>query len=106
MRIVAEWADRWNTSGRVEEVRAKNALLDEALDEVGREPDSIIRSLYGWASVMPYNPWESVDAFEQCIGEYRAAGLNEFIIDQPEPSRFNVVEQVATDVIPRLRLEA
>ncbi len=103
MRIVAEWADRWNTSGNVDEVRSKNAMLDEALAEVGREQDSIIRSLYGWAAVMPYNPWESVEAFEQCVGEYREAGINEFIIDQPDPSRFGVVERVATEVIPRLR---
>ncbi|HLT20397.1 MAG TPA: LLM class flavin-dependent oxidoreductase [Thermomicrobiales bacterium] len=106
MRIVAEWADRWNTSGKVEEVRVKNQLLDEALAEVGRDPDSIIRSLYGWAAVMPYDPWESVDAFEHCIGEYREAGLNEFIIDQPDPSRFDVVEKVASDIIPRLRAES
>jgi hypothetical protein len=103
MRIVAEWAERWNTSGKVEDVRAKNALLDEALDEIGRDPDSIIRSLYGWASVMPYDPWESVGAFEQCVGEYGEAGINEYIIDQPDPSRFPVLERIAADVIPGLR---
>lgn len=105
MQIVAEWADRWNTSGSVDEVREKNALLDAALEKSGRDPDSIIRSLYGWAAVMPFDPWESVDAFEQCVGEYRAVGINEFIIDQPDPSRFGVVEQVVADVLPRLRSE-
>ena len=103
MRIVAEWADRWNTSGTVEEVRHKNAILEEALAEKGRDPDSIIRSLYGWAAVMPFDPWESVDAFRTCVGEYREAGINEFIIDQPDPSRFGVVEQVVSDVLPELR---
>jgi alkanesulfonate monooxygenase SsuD/methylene tetrahydromethanopterin reductase-like flavin-dependent oxidoreductase (luciferase family) len=103
MRIVAEWAERWNTSGKVEDVSAKNALLDEAIDEIGRDPDSIIRSLYGWASVMPYDPWESVGAFEQCVGEYGEAGIDEYIIDQPDPSRFPVLERIASDVIPKLR---
>ncbi|CAN5828681.1 hypothetical protein BH23CHL2_BH23CHL2_13810 [soil metagenome] len=103
MRIVAKWADRWNTSGTVDEVREKNAILDEALGEINRDPDSIIRSLYGWAAVMPFDPWESVNAFEQCVGEYRDAGINEFIIDQPDPSRFEVVERVVSDVLPGLR---
>jgi alkanesulfonate monooxygenase SsuD/methylene tetrahydromethanopterin reductase-like flavin-dependent oxidoreductase (luciferase family) len=105
MQIVARWADRWNTSGSVEEVRDKNEILDAALENVGRDPDSIIRSLYGWAAVMPFDPWESVDAFEHCIGEYRAVGINEFIIDQPDASRFDVVERVVSDVLPRLRGE-
>ncbi|MEZ4569432.1 MAG: hypothetical protein R2849_03740, partial [Thermomicrobiales bacterium] len=95
--------DRWNTSGTVEEVRAKNEILNEALAELDRDPDSIIRSLYGWAAVMPFDPWESVDAFEQCIGEYRDAGINEFVIDQPDPSRFEVVEKVVSDVLPKHR---
>lgn len=103
MRVVARWADRWNTSGKVDEVRAKNELLSECLDEIGRDQDSIIRSLYGWAAVMPYDPWESVDAFQQAIGEYREAGLDEFIIDQPSPAQFPILEQVAADVIPKLR---
>ena len=103
MGIVARWADRWNTSGSVEEVRQKTELLDSALEREGRAPESIIRSLYGWAAVMPFDPWESVEAFEQCVGEYREAGINEFIIDQPDPSRFDVVERVASDVLPSLR---
>lgn len=52
---------------------------------------------------MPYDPWESVDAFQQAIGEYREAGLDEFIIDQPSPAQFPILEQVAADVIPKLR---
>lgn len=106
LKIVAEWAERWNTSGKVDEVRAKNEVLNEKLDEVGRDGDSIIRSLYGWASVMPYDPWESSDAFEQCVGEYREAGINEFIIDQPTPDRLGGLEQIASYVIPRLREQA
>jgi F420-dependent oxidoreductase-like protein len=103
LRITAEYADRWNSSGTVDELRARNELLDEQCAAVGRDPDEIIRSLYGWAAIMPDDPWESVDAFEDVIGRYREAGINEFIIDQPRDEQFDVLERVAVDVIPRLR---
>jgi len=103
LRITAEYADRWNSSGTVEELRQRNEILDEQCADIGRDPHEIIRSLYGWAAIMPDDPWESVDAFEDVIGRYREAGINEFIIDQPPIAKFSVLEQVATDVIPRLR---
>ena len=103
LRITAEYADRWNSSGTVDELRERNMILDEQCAEIGRDPDEIIRSLYGWAAIMPDDPWESVDAFEDVIGRYREAGINEFIIDQPGDEQITVLEQVATDVIPRLR---
>lgn len=105
LRIAAEYADRWNSSGTVDELHQRNELLDEQCAAVGRNPDEIIRSLYGWAAIMPDDPWESVEAFQDVIGRYREAGINEFIIDQPREEQFDVLEQVAADVIPRLRAE-
>jgi hypothetical protein len=104
--ICAQWADRWNSSGTVEDLRTRNEILSEHCDRIGRNPDEIIRSLYGWASIMPYDPWASADAFEEVIGRYAEAGINEFVIDHPGPERFPVLERVATDVIPRLRAQS
>ncbi len=106
LRIVAEYADRWNSSGPAEDLRARNEILDAHCAELGRGPDEISRSVYGWAAIMPSDPWESVDAFEHVVGEYREAGINEFIIDQPPIEQFPVLEKVATGVIPRLLAEA
>jgi len=103
LRICAEYADRWNSSGSVAELGERNAILDEHCAAIGRDPNEIIRSLYGWAAVMSADPWASVDAFEQVAEEYRAVGINELIIDQPNPAQFHVLERVATDVLPRLR---
>jgi F420-dependent oxidoreductase-like protein len=103
LRITAEYADRWNSSGTVDELRERNELLNEQCAEIGRNPDEIIRSLYGWAAIMPDDPWQSVDAFEDVIGRYREAGVNEFIIDQPRDEQFGVMEQVVADVLPGLR---
>lgn len=105
LRICAEYADRWNSSGSAAELAERNLILDEHCAAIGRDPDEIIRSLYGWAAVMSADPWESVGAFEQVVGEYREAGINELIIDQPKRQRFDVLERVASDVLPRLRAE-
>jgi F420-dependent oxidoreductase-like protein len=103
LEIVARHADSWNSSGTVEEVRARNRMLDEKCAAIGRDPGEIVRSLYGWAAIMPDDPWESVEAFQEVIGRYREAGIEEFIIDQPPDAQLGVLERVATDVIPALR---
>ena len=42
---------------------------------------------------------------EEWIGQYRELGFDEFIFNWPEePARVAVVEQLATDVAPRLRV--
>ena len=103
LEIVARHADAWNSSGTVEEVRARNRVLDEKCAAIGRDPAEIVRSLYGWAAIMPDDPWASVEAFQEVIGRYREAGIEEFIIDQPPDAQLGVLERVATDVIPALR---
>jgi F420-dependent oxidoreductase-like protein len=101
--IVARYADVWNSFGTVEEMRARNQILDEQCARIGRAPGDIVRSLYGWAAMMPDDPWSSIDAFQDTIGRYRAAGVNEFIIDQPRDEQLAVLERVATEVLPKLR---
>ncbi len=103
LRIVAEYADTWNSFGTVEEMRERNAVLDEQCAALGRDPSSIVRSLYGWAAMMPADPWESVAAFEDMVGRYGEAGVNEFLIDQPRLDQQAVLERVAADLLPRLR---
>jgi alkanesulfonate monooxygenase SsuD/methylene tetrahydromethanopterin reductase-like flavin-dependent oxidoreductase (luciferase family) len=107
LRICAEYADSWNSFGTVEEMRERNELLDQACAAVGREPREIRRSFYGWASQMEAqglpDPWQSTAAFEDVVGRYLAVGIEEFVIDQPRPEQFGVLEQVVTDVLPALR---
>ncbi len=103
LEIVARHGDAWNSSGSPEEMAERNKILDEKCHQIGRNPEEIVRGMYGWAAIMPDDPWESVDAFQECIGRYREAGVNEFIIDQPRDEQFDVLERVATDIIPALR---
>lgn len=106
MKIVAKYADRWNSHGTVEEMRARNELLNEECAAIGREPGAIIRSLYGWAALMPADPWSSVDAFQEVVGHYREAGIHEFLIDAPGPESFPILEKIASEVIPALKRQA
>jgi alkanesulfonate monooxygenase SsuD/methylene tetrahydromethanopterin reductase-like flavin-dependent oxidoreductase (luciferase family) len=103
LRIIAEYADTWNSFGTVDEMRERNAILDEQCAAIGRDPKSIVRSLYGWAAMMPKDPWASTDAFEEMLGRYGEAGVNEFLIDQPRADQQAVLEHVAVDIVPRYR---
>ena len=103
LRIVAQYAETWNSFGTVEEMRERNMLLDEACGSIGRDPRTLVRSLYGWASMMLSDPWESVDAFHEMVGRYSEAGVNEFLIDLPRPEQQAVLERVASEVVPSLR---
>jgi alkanesulfonate monooxygenase SsuD/methylene tetrahydromethanopterin reductase-like flavin-dependent oxidoreductase (luciferase family) len=107
LRICAEYADSWNSFGTVEEMRQRNEILDEYCAAISRDPREIRRSFYGWASQMNEqglpDPWQSTGAFEDVVGRYLEVGIDEFVIDQPRPEQLAVLEQVATDVVPRLR---
>ncbi len=110
LRICAEYADSWNSFGTVDEMRERSEILDEHCAAIERDPQEIRRSLYLWAAQMETqglpDPWESVGAFEDVVWRYREVGIEEFVIDQPRPEQFAVLEQVATEVIPLLRRDA
>jgi F420-dependent oxidoreductase-like protein len=101
LRIIAQYADTWNSFGTPDEMRDRNAILDEQCAAIGRDPTSIVRSLYGWAAMMPSDPWQSVAAFQEMVGRYAEAGVNEFLIDQPRPDQEAVLDKVASDVLAR-----
>jgi F420-dependent oxidoreductase-like protein len=103
LRIVARHADAWNSFGTPDEIRSRNAVLDEACAEIGRDPREIVRSLYYWVARAGDDPWSSTDAFLDVVGRYREVGIEEFVLDHPRDDQLDVLERVAADVIPRLR---
>jgi alkanesulfonate monooxygenase SsuD/methylene tetrahydromethanopterin reductase-like flavin-dependent oxidoreductase (luciferase family) len=110
LKVCAKYADTWNSVGTVDEMRERNQILDQHCADIGRDPKEIVRSFYGWASLMADqglpNPWQSVGAFEDMVGRYREVGVNEFVIDHPPAEQYSVLEKVAADVIPRIRKES
>lgn len=102
LRLVARYADRWNSYASVDEMRTRNEAIDRACAEIGRDPTTIIRSLYGWPKIIGADPWESPDAFCDVVGHYRDAGLNEFIFEPPRDDQWKTMERIAADIIPGL----
>ena len=106
LRIVARHADTWNAFGSADEMRERNQLLDRYCAELGRDPDSLQRSLYYWKITKEsIDPWESPAAFEEVVRSYLAAGVNQFVLDQPDDPRLTILDRVASEVLPPLRQE-
>lgn len=101
--IVARFADRWNSYGTVEEIRERNARLDEACRKIGRDPDEILRSLYGWTLKLGADPWSSPDAFADIVGRYAEVGIREFLFEGPHDHQLEMAERIAREVVPGLR---
>src|SRR5690606_13007458 len=103
LRIAARYADTWNSRGTVDEIRERNARLTDECVIADRDPSDIKRSLlYVIAHTPEERPWDSIDAFEDYVGRYAEAGIEDFIFQPPEPEQLPILERIATDVIPGL----
>jgi alkanesulfonate monooxygenase SsuD/methylene tetrahydromethanopterin reductase-like flavin-dependent oxidoreductase (luciferase family) len=84
MRIVARYADRWNSTGTLEEMAERVVHLDEACAEVGRDPGEILRSHLYVPGILPHErPFDSPDAFRDFAGRLREIGVREAILQPP-----------------------
>jgi F420-dependent oxidoreductase-like protein len=96
MRIVARYADRWNSNGSVAEMAERNRRLDEACAAVGRDPSEILRSHLYVPVLMPEErPWDSPEALRDFLGRLRQAGIREAIIQIPPDIPAAQVERIA-----------
>jgi len=107
LRIVAEYADRWNSTGTLAEMIERNQVLDEQCAAIGRDPGQILRSHLWVAALLPdERPWDSTDAFADFVGRFREAGMTEFVFQPPRDRQFGMVEKIVAEVIPILRADA
>jgi probable F420-dependent oxidoreductase len=74
LRLVAEYADMWNTFGPLEQWTAKNAVLDDWCTRVGRDPADIERTVF----LQDPGELQRVDA-------YVAAGAQHVIVGAAAP---------------------
>ena len=104
INLAARYADTWNSRGTPAEMRARNDRMDDACARYGRDPQAVKRSLLFVVAQMPNeHPWDSTDAFADYVGRFSEAGVREFLFQPPPPEQFDVIERIATDVIPGLR---
>lgn len=83
LRIVAELADWWNTMGPAETFARKSQVLDDWCDEVGRDPDDIVRT------VLMNDP----ERFED-IDDYLDAGASHLILGLGPPYDTGPIEEL------------
>ncbi len=111
LKIAARHGDAWSSMGGFnlspEEMLAltsqRNEALDEHCAEAGRDPSTLRRSLLLWPPIREM-VYESVDAFTDIVGQYREAGINEFILAYPwKDEQLPVFERIAAEAIPKLR---
>ncbi|HET8567621.1 MAG TPA: LLM class flavin-dependent oxidoreductase [Candidatus Limnocylindria bacterium] len=126
MRVVARYADTWNTLGgqpmgaappipladALAETRRQIEALDSACRAVGRDPATVRRSVCLYKSLVLL---QSIDSFEEVCSGYAALGFDEIVIYWPflSPRAYPTEEIVRSseavlvramaEVVPRLR---
>lgn len=112
LKIAARYADTWNSvpgewctppNDMLEHTRRRNKLLDGYCKEIGRDPQSLRRSLLVFGSEAE-TVFSSIDSFIEVVRRYRNVGITEFIFYYPfKHGQIPVFKQIAREVIPKLR---
>jgi hypothetical protein len=113
MRLAARFGEGWITLGRsandgescLNVVREQIVKLDESLVAAGRSRlhyEKVL--LHGFSEERPL---ESLDAFVDWAGHYRAIGITELVVHWPEPNSLfdadmDVFEHIATQALSQL----
>ena len=113
MRLAAEFGDGWITLGRtgderlscLDVVSTQSAELDVALANEGRGSEQFGKVLLSGFS--DERCLDSLDAFVDWAGHYKAAGLTELVIHWPEPAslfaaEMKIFEEIATHGLTQL----
>jgi len=99
LRLVARYADIWNTVGTPDDAGALNRRLDHICAEVGRDPSTLVRAVSPAINLL-----ESADAFATGVAAYHAAGFRDIYLPWPRTeAEVPVLRQVATEIMPGLR---
>ncbi len=98
LRLVARYADACNLFAPDRAVVAhKLEVLDRHCDAEGRDPDSIDKTILGFA-----NPLDDVDGFVSSMAEYAALGIGLVELMPPGPDPAGWVSQLGERIVPRL----
>jgi alkanesulfonate monooxygenase SsuD/methylene tetrahydromethanopterin reductase-like flavin-dependent oxidoreductase (luciferase family) len=112
LKIAARYADTWNSvpgewrtspDKMLEHTRRRTKLLDGYCEKIGRDPQTLRRSLliFGSEAETVFN---SVDIFEAVVERYQNIGITDFIFYYPfKDEQIPLFEQIARNIIPKLR---
>jgi alkanesulfonate monooxygenase SsuD/methylene tetrahydromethanopterin reductase-like flavin-dependent oxidoreductase (luciferase family) len=94
LRVVAEHADVWNIpGGDIADVVERSALLDRYCVDVGRDPGSIVRSIF-----LPVS-YDQPATTREAIGEAVAAGFQHVVLGLSAPYPVGVARWVADELV-------
>ena len=100
LRIVAQYADIWNfVGGDADYFKQKSATLDEHCAAVGRDPQTIQRSVQ-----IQINPQELATAREQTRG-YIEAGATHIVLGLRFPYPDGIVQRLNEEIIQPLKAD-
>jgi alkanesulfonate monooxygenase SsuD/methylene tetrahydromethanopterin reductase-like flavin-dependent oxidoreductase (luciferase family) len=95
LRVVAEHADLWNIPGEnFDDAISRSAVLDRYCAEIGRDPASIMRSMY-----LPVSYDEPALA-RDAIGRAIDAGFEHLVLGLPNPYLVGAARWVVDELIP------
>lgn len=130
--IVARWADIWNAFGSPETLRHKDDVLRARCDDVGRDPESIVRSVgckvtirqteaeahRALADILARNGLSEADIADdetfwtgtpehiaERMLDYRAVGFHVFLVESPAPYDEETMGSLISDVKPMIESE-
>jgi alkanesulfonate monooxygenase SsuD/methylene tetrahydromethanopterin reductase-like flavin-dependent oxidoreductase (luciferase family) len=94
LRVVAEHADLWNIpGGDIADAIERSALLDRLCAEVGRDPASIVRSMYLRVD------YDAPGATRRAIAEAVDAGFAHIVLGLASPYPAGVARWVADELV-------
>ncbi len=94
LRIVAEHADLWNYPGAdIDDATGRSALLDRYCTAIGRDPESITRSI-----TLPVSYDRPADT-RHIVARAVDAGFRHIVLGLPAPYPAGVARRVADDII-------
>jgi alkanesulfonate monooxygenase SsuD/methylene tetrahydromethanopterin reductase-like flavin-dependent oxidoreductase (luciferase family) len=94
LRVVAEHADLWNVpGGDLDDAVERSALLDRYCTEIGRDPASVVRSMY-----LPVS-YDQPDVTRDAIGRAVDAGFGPLVLGLPDPYPVGVAQWVVDELI-------
>jgi len=95
LRVVAEHADQWNIpgGGDIDDLAGRSRLLDRYCAEIGRDPASILRSIF--LAVDYDKPAATREKIEEAVG----AGFGHVVLGLANPYPDGVVRWVADELI-------
>jgi alkanesulfonate monooxygenase SsuD/methylene tetrahydromethanopterin reductase-like flavin-dependent oxidoreductase (luciferase family) len=108
LRLAARYADIWDTfptidgtatQGVSSDLAERVTAFEGACREAGRDSGTVRRSVWVGAE-----PFESPSAYTEFVERHRSLGFTDLMTALPPRERWSTVTEIATDVIPRMRV--